>query len=146
MFSEIDESAQDALYDAPSPPIPAAAPASFGEAEQQYRQAIREHAQGRCPADRLRQTRQAYDSMLESELVQPLSRLPASPVMRSLQTLLMPLLRTAHRAALSMDSMLALVRVEDLLRGEMVIPPKRLNELSTLVNMVIALSKGLRPG
>jgi hypothetical protein len=135
--AEIEGNVWNLMFDRPVPP------ASYLEAEEQLRRALRRQARGLCDREDVQRARDDLHDCLEREVIRPLWQPTGSPAKRNVQLALMLVSRLFHQAALATEVSLTLPSGATRRGGDELIPGAQLRQLTTLSQTIIALTKGL---
>jgi hypothetical protein len=139
LFADIEESAGDLMFDGPEPPP--SPPTNYDDAQQALRHAFRAFARGKIDSVHLSQASDDFETWLQKEILEPLTRSACPPRKRNLRAVLLHLSRLVHRLGFSIDEGLAQMPAELLLRSPELISPSKLDQYCRLIDKLIAVSK-----
>ena len=136
--AEIEGNLWNLMFDRPVPP------ATYLEAEEQLRRAVRGQARGLCDREDVQRAREELHDCLEREVIRPLWQPTGSPAQRNVQLALMQVSRLFHQAASATEVSPSLPSGATRRGGDELIPVGQLRQLTTLAQTLLALTKGLR--
>jgi hypothetical protein len=136
--AEIEGDLWNLMFEHPVPP------ATYLEAEDRLRQAVRGHARGHGDREDVQRAREDLHDCLEREVIRPLLQPTGSPGERNVQLALMQVSRLFHQVARATDVSLTQPSMQTRRGGDELIPDGQLRQLTTLAQTLLALTKGLR--